>query len=64
MHEKQYYVYILTNKPYGVFYVGVTSNLPKRISEHKNKAIEGFSRRYNLTMLVYYEAFSNVEAAI
>jgi putative endonuclease len=62
--EKQFYVYILTNKPYGVFYVGVTSDLPKRIAEHKQKLADGFTKGYNLDKLVYYEIASNAEAAI
>jgi len=61
--EKQFYVYILTNKPYGVFYVGVTSSLAKRIYEHKNEFVDSFSKRYNLKMLVYYEVFTNYENA-
>lgn len=49
MQEKLFFVYILTNILFGVFYIGVTSNLPKRIFEHRNKLIDGFSKRYNLT---------------
>ena len=64
MAHKQFYVYILTNKPYGVFYIGVTSNLPKRVCEHKEAVVEGFSKEYNLKMLVYYEVFENAENAI
>jgi putative endonuclease len=64
MREKQFYVYILTNKPYGVFYVGVTSDLAKRIFEHKNKVMDGFTKQYNLDRLVYYEIAENAEAAI
>jgi len=63
MREKYFYVYILTNMPYGVFYVGVTSNLPKRIWEHKEECVDGFSKKYNLKMLVYYEIFEDAENA-
>src|SRR5689334_2939482 len=63
MLEKCFYVYILTNMPYGVFYVGVTSNLPRRMYEHREGILEGFSKEYNLTMLVYYEAFQDAENA-
>lgn len=64
MYEKQFYIYILTNKPFGVFYVGVTSNLSKRIYEHKTKAVEGFTKKYHLDKLVYYEIAETAEAAI
>lgn len=58
------YVYILTNEYNKVFYIGVTSNLVKRIWEHKNKAVEGFSKKYNLKKLVYYEIADDIESAI
>lgn len=61
--NKQFCVYILTNKPFGVFYVGVTSDLPKRIYEHKNKYVDGFSKQYNTCMLVYYEVFEDADNA-
>jgi len=64
MNEKQFYVYILTNKPYGVFYIGVTSNLIKRIYEHKNEVVDGFTKEFNLKNLVYYEVFADAENAI
>ena len=64
MQEKQFYVYMFTNKPYGVIYVGVTSNLTKRAYEHKNKIVEGFTQKYNLTRLVYYEIAETAEVAI
>jgi putative endonuclease len=64
MKEKRFFVYILTNKPYGVFYIGVTSNLLKRIYEHKHKAAQGFTAEYNLDRLVYYEIVESAEAAI
>lgn len=62
--EKKFCVYILTNKMYGTLYVGMTSNLPKRIWEHKNKVVEGFSEKYDLDKLVYYEVHENAESAI
>ncbi len=58
------FVYIVTNEKNTTLYVGVTSNLKKRIYEHKNKVIKGFSARYNLYKLVYYEASDNISAAI
>lgn len=60
----QYYLYILTNKKNGTLYIGVTNNLERRIFEHKNKLIEGFSKRYNLTELVYFETHQYVSDAI
>ena len=58
------YVYIMTNKINSVLYTGVTSNLSKRIYEHKNKFVEGFTKQYNLTKLVYYETAPSIESAI
>lgn len=60
---KSYFVYILASKT-GTLYIGVTNNLERRISEHKNKLIPGFTSRYNITRLMYYEEFSRVEDAI
>ena len=60
---KQYYVYILTNNS-KTLYTGVTNNLIRRIYEHKNKFVEGFSKKYNLTKLVYYEISEDVRSAI
>ena len=60
----QYYLYILTNKKNGVLYIGVTNNLERRMFEHKNKLVKGFSYRYNLDKLVYLEVFQYVEDAI
>ena len=57
-------VYLLTNKPNGTLYTGVTSDLPKRIWQHKNRAINGFSAKYNLTRLVYFELFDDMYTAI
>ena len=62
--QKQYYVYIMTNKRNTVLYTGVTDNLYKRIYEHKNKLAEGFTKRYNIDKLVYYEVFDSPYNAI
>lgn len=61
---RQYCVYILTNKINTVLYVGVTSNLPKRIYEHKKKLADGFTKKYNLTELVYFEQTEDVRSAL
>ena len=53
MNEK-YYVYILTNKFNKVLYIGITNNLVRRMIEHKNKMVDGFTKKYNLTKLVYF----------
>jgi len=63
MH-RQPAVYILTNRAYGTLYTGVTSNLLNRIWQHKNKVICGFSYKYNLTTLVYFELFDDMYHAI
>ena len=60
---QEYYVYILTNKS-KTLYTGVTNNLIRRMYEHKNKLVEGFTKKYNLTMLVCYELFNNINDAI
>jgi len=62
--RKQYFVYILTNKHHTVLYVGVTSDLPKRVYQHRMKLVAGFTSRYNVDKLVYYEVADNPEAAI
>ena len=62
--DKDYYVYVLAKKRNGTLYVGVTSNLIKRIWEHKNKAVEGFTQKYNVDKLVYFEQYSDPENAI
>ncbi|WP_394172938.1 GIY-YIG nuclease family protein [Thalassotalea litorea] len=61
---KQPAVYILTNMKNSVLYLGVTSNLPQRIYQHREKLVEGFSARYNLTKLVYFELYDDLENAI
>lgn len=60
----QYYVYIITNKKDGVLHICVTNNLERRIFEHKNKVNKGFSSKYNLDKLVYFEIFQNINVAI
>ncbi|MCB4792135.1 MAG: GIY-YIG nuclease family protein [Elusimicrobia bacterium] len=62
--EKQYYIYIMTNKNNTVLYTGVTNDIIKRVYEHKNKVTEGFTKRYNITKLVYYEVFNDIKNAI
>ncbi len=62
--RKQYYVYIMTNKGNTTLYTGVTSDLKRRVYNHKSKLIEGFTKRYNLTKLVYYEVCEDIEQAI
>lgn len=61
---KKYFVYIMTNKNNTVLYTGVTNNLVKRVYEHKEKLIEGFTSRYNVNKLVYFEETGNIEDAI
>jgi putative endonuclease len=64
MREKFGYVYILTNHSDQVLYTGVTSDLVKRVYEHKEKIVEGFTKKYNIDKLVYYEVFDDIESAI
>lgn len=59
----EYYIYILSNKSKTI-YIGVTNDLKRRLYEHKNKLIDGFSKKYNLTKLVYYENLTDVKDAI
>ena len=60
----QYYVYLLSNKKNGTLYIGMTNDLERRIFEHKNKLIAGFSKNYSLDKLVYFEQFQYVNDAI
>ena len=61
---KQYCVYMVTNTSNRTLYIGVTSNLLRRVGEHRLKQVKGFTSRYNLGKLVYYDVFSEVDAAI
>ena len=60
----QYYVYILTNWNHKVLYIGMTNNLPRRLYEHQNELVDGFTKKYHVHKLVYYEVTSDVYAAI
>jgi len=60
----EYYIYILANKRNGTLYVGVTSNLIKRIYEHKNDLVEGFTKQYGIHQLVYFEQTGSIDSAI
>ncbi|MEI7452316.1 MAG: GIY-YIG nuclease family protein [Candidatus Falkowbacteria bacterium] len=63
--ERSYYVYILASQNNGTIYIGVTNNLIKRITQHKNKTItNSFTDEYNIDKLVYYELFSNIGRAL
>ncbi len=62
--NKTYAVYIITNYTNTTLYIGVTGDLKKRIWEHKNKVVDGFSKKYNLNKLVYYEITDSAESAI
>ena len=62
--NKQYFVYIMTNPKNTVLYTGVTSDLRKRIYEHKEKLVEGFTKKYNIVKLVYYEVLENSYSAV
>lgn len=62
--EKQFYVYTLANKKNGTLYVGVTSDLHKRMWEHKEGIFEGFTKKYGVKNLMYYEVFMGAESAI
>ncbi len=62
--NRQYYVYIMTNKSNTVLYTGITNDLKKRVYEHKEKLVDGFTKKYNITKLVYYEVFEDPENAI
>ena len=63
MGDKQYFVYILTS-PSGTLYTGMTNNLHRRVYQHKNKLVEGFTKKYNVTRLVHCETFREVLDAI
>ena len=61
--NKQCFVYIMTNRS-GTLYIGLTNNIKKRIYQHKNKLINGFTKKYNIDRLLYFETFSDVYSAI
>ena len=62
--ERVYFVYILASKPYGTLYVGVTNDLLRRVYEHREGLIDGFSKRYGVKTLVYFESFTTAADAI
>ena len=62
--KKNYYIYILASKRNGTLYIGVTNDLVRRVLEHKNKVIKGFTDKYNVNSLVYYESYSSINEAI
>jgi putative endonuclease len=62
--SRSYYVYIMTNANRTVLYTGVTNDLPRRVAEHKSGSLPGFTRKYNATLLVYFEEFRDVRQAI
>ena len=62
--EHRYFVYIAASKKSGVLYIGVTNNLVRRMYEHRNGLIEGFTKKYNLKTLIYYEMFQDIDKAI
>ncbi len=64
LKEHQYYVYILTNAYNNVLYTGITNDLERRCKEHKKKYIKGFTQKYNVDKLVYFEIYNEVEEAI
>jgi putative endonuclease len=64
MMQREYFVYILTNEFNTTLYIGVTNNLIRRISEHKSDAVDGFTRKYRLHKLVYFESTSDINEAI
>lgn len=64
MRSKQYYVYILSSQRNGTLYIGVTNYLARRVWEHKHQLVEGFTHRYEIHHLVYYEVHENIESAI
>lgn len=64
MRERHFFVYILTNWNNTVMYIGMTNNLERRLYEHKNKLVDGFTQKYNVNKLVYYEHGTDVHAAI
>jgi putative endonuclease len=64
MGARTYYVYILTNRIGGTLYIGVTNDLVRRVTEHRLKVAESFTKRHGVSRLVYFECFDDIEAAI
>jgi putative endonuclease len=64
MEPRSFYVYILASQIGGTLYIGVTNDLIRRVAEHKSKAAEGFTKRYDVDRLVYFECFEDIENAI
>ena len=62
--SKDYYVYVLTNDNNNVMYIGITNDLKRRVYEHKSNTIEGFTKKYHVHKLVYYEITTDVNSAI
>ena len=62
--DKQFFVYILASKRNGTLYTGITSDLVKRVWQHKNNSLSGFTKKYNVKILVYYEICNDAESAI
>jgi len=60
----QYFVYMLASKRNGTLYIGVTNNLLDRVNQHKNNLVDGFTKKYDVHNLVYYEAYKNIDDAI
>ncbi|KKR21092.1 MAG: Excinuclease ABC C subunit domain protein [Parcubacteria group bacterium GW2011_GWE2_39_37] len=64
MKEYIFYVYIMSNRPNGALYVGVTNNLAQRVIEHKSKEMDGHAKKYEITQLVYFELFGDIGQAL
>jgi putative endonuclease len=64
MNDRHYYVYILSNKYHTVYYIGVTNNIVKRVFEHKHKLADSFTKKYNISELLYFEDYSDIKEAL
>lgn len=64
MHEREYFVYILTNRARRTLYTGVTNDLVRRLHEHRNRLVPGFTAKYNVNLLLYYDSFRYINDAI
>ena len=62
--RRQFYIYIMTNRNNSVLYTGITNDLKRRVYEHKEKLVDGFTKKYNIIKLVYYEVFEDPANAI